>query len=241
MSLFLTPEWRVPSSEDSTLRRATESGTSGTLTIVTERHGAWTVRRDESIEGGRRRLTDAAPAQGARQQPAAGLPLSRTAGDRWTARGRRHIRPGARRLRLHPNNPRRPKFPQAVDLPFLLNQHRRGTVERSLDPLRGFLTLDRMARGGIRDQLGGGITAIDGPLLDCPALEKMLYDNAQLASSTWPRTMAPRTAGQRRRQRVRSAGSRAEDDRTRGASFSALDAETKGWRGADPCLDPPAK
>ena len=45
------------------------------------------------------------------------------------------------------------------------------------------MTLDRMARGGIRDQLAGGYHryATDRYWI-VPHFEKMLYDNAQLAS-----------------------------------------------------------
>ena len=45
------------------------------------------------------------------------------------------------------------------------------------------LTLDRMARGGMYDQLGGGFHrySVDDQWL-VPHFEKMLYDNAQLAS-----------------------------------------------------------
>ena len=44
-------------------------------------------------------------------------------------------------------------------------------------------TLDRMASGGIYDQIGGGFHryAVDAVWL-VPHFEKMLYDNAQLAS-----------------------------------------------------------
>jgi uncharacterized protein len=70
------------------------------------------------------------------------------------------------------------KFPQAAALEFLLRMHLRG-VEGCLEALT--LTLDRMARGGIFDQVGGGFHryAVDRIWL-VPHFEKMLYDNAQL-------------------------------------------------------------
>jgi uncharacterized protein len=45
------------------------------------------------------------------------------------------------------------------------------------------ITLDRMAFGGIYDQIGGGFSrySVDGEWF-CPHFEKMLYDNAQLLS-----------------------------------------------------------
>ena len=44
------------------------------------------------------------------------------------------------------------------------------------------VTLDRMARGGIHDQVGGGFHrySVDATW-SVPHFEKMLYDNAQLA------------------------------------------------------------
>ncbi|HEX3239403.1 MAG TPA: thioredoxin domain-containing protein, partial [Solirubrobacterales bacterium] len=67
-----------------------------------------------------------------------------------------------------------PKFPPASTLEFLLD---RGQNE----PVR--LTLDKMMYGGIYDQLGGGFArySVDATWL-VPHFEKMLYDNALLAS-----------------------------------------------------------
>ncbi len=61
------------------------------------------------------------------------------------------------------------------------------------------VTLDRMAAGGIHDQLAGGFAryAVDGDWL-VPHFEKMLYDNALLARTylrgwqvTGPRALPP--------------------------------------------------
>jgi len=67
-----------------------------------------------------------------------------------------------------------PKFPQAPALEFLM---RRPSTGEGLE-----LTLQKMARGGIYDQLGGGFAryAVDATWT-VPHFEKMLYDNAQLA------------------------------------------------------------
>jgi uncharacterized protein YyaL (SSP411 family) len=72
-----------------------------------------------------------------------------------------------------------PKFPQPMTLEFLLRCHLRG-YEGALG--RATLTLDRMADGGIFDQIGGGFHrySTDRVWL-VPHFEKMLYDNAQLA------------------------------------------------------------
>ena len=70
------------------------------------------------------------------------------------------------------------KFPQAPTLEFLLRMAVRGDA-RARDALT--LTLDKMARGGIFDHVGGGFHryAVDRIWL-VPHFEKMLYDNAQL-------------------------------------------------------------
>jgi uncharacterized protein len=74
-----------------------------------------------------------------------------------------------------------PKFPQPAAIEFLLRQDKRGGDQREAIMVQR--TLDRMASGGIYDQIGGGFHryAVDAIWL-VPHFEKMLYDNAQLAS-----------------------------------------------------------
>ncbi|MBI4199149.1 MAG: thioredoxin domain-containing protein [Chloroflexi bacterium] len=72
-----------------------------------------------------------------------------------------------------------PKFPQAMAHEFLLRYHARTQDPEALAMVE--YTLERMARGGIYDQLGGGFHryATDSAWL-VPHFEKMLYDNALL-------------------------------------------------------------
>ncbi|HZS04585.1 MAG TPA: thioredoxin domain-containing protein [Blastocatellia bacterium] len=74
----------------------------------------------------------------------------------------------------------KPKFPPAQTLSFLLRQHHRTGNETALRAVE--LTLDKMARGGMYDQLGGGFHrySVDEKWL-VPHFEKMLYDNALLS------------------------------------------------------------
>jgi uncharacterized protein YyaL (SSP411 family) len=77
-----------------------------------------------------------------------------------------------------------PKFPHPMNLEYLLRQASRATnadAETILAPVRH--TLDVMAAGGIYDQIGGGFHryATDAIWL-VPHFEKMLYDNALLAT-----------------------------------------------------------
>ena len=78
-----------------------------------------------------------------------------------------------------------PKFPQPSYLELLMDvrlgaadEETAGAVDHALR-----LTLDAMASGGIHDQVGGGFHryAVDATWT-VPHFEKMLYDNAQLAS-----------------------------------------------------------
>jgi uncharacterized protein YyaL (SSP411 family) len=73
-----------------------------------------------------------------------------------------------------------PKFPQPMALEFLLRYWKRSGDEAALDVATH--SLERMARGGIYDHVGGGFArySTDAKWL-VPHFEKMLYDNAQLA------------------------------------------------------------
>jgi uncharacterized protein YyaL (SSP411 family) len=72
-----------------------------------------------------------------------------------------------------------PKFPQSMTVDYLFQRLARGD---SRPRLMVRYTLDRMADGGIRDQLGGGFHRYStDPIWLVPHFEQMLYDNAQLA------------------------------------------------------------
>jgi uncharacterized protein YyaL (SSP411 family) len=73
-----------------------------------------------------------------------------------------------------------PKFPNASNLLFLLRYYDISGISRFRDFV--IFTADKMAQGGIHDQLGGGFArySTDQKWL-VPHFEKMLYDNALLA------------------------------------------------------------
>ena len=73
-----------------------------------------------------------------------------------------------------------PKFPQPLVLEYLLRYHHRTRNQDALEIVT--TTLEKMARGGIYDQLGGGFHrySIDRSW-QVPHFEKMLYDNALLS------------------------------------------------------------
>ncbi|MEW4563792.1 thioredoxin domain-containing protein [Bremerella sp. JC770] len=77
-------------------------------------------------------------------------------------------------------NDRIPKFPQPSYLVYLLKQNAAGnaTAGNMLE-----MTLEKMAHGGIYDQVGGGFHRYSTDRhWKIPHFEKMLYDNAQLLS-----------------------------------------------------------
>ena len=73
-----------------------------------------------------------------------------------------------------------PKFPQPMNLEYLLRSYARNGDENALHMVTH--TLKKMATGGIYDQIGGGFArySVDAIWL-IPHFEKMLYDNAQLS------------------------------------------------------------
>ena len=75
-----------------------------------------------------------------------------------------------------------PKFPQPSNLQFLLKVYQNNPNEKLWEALA--YTLERMTRGGMYDQAGGGFHrySTDGQWL-VPHFEKMLYDNGQLVQT----------------------------------------------------------
>ncbi|MCC9606314.1 thioredoxin domain-containing protein [Blastopirellula sp. JC732] len=78
------------------------------------------------------------------------------------------------------DDPNQPKFPEPATLQYLLARARSGSDEAKKMLT---VTLDGIAAGGIRDHIGGGLHrySVDR-FWRIPHFEKMLYDNAQLAS-----------------------------------------------------------
>ncbi|HXT36612.1 MAG TPA: thioredoxin domain-containing protein [Chloroflexota bacterium] len=122
-----------------------------------------------------------------------------------------------------------PKFPQPMALEFLLRAHLHG-VPRALSMVER--TLEKMAAGGIYDQLGGGFHrySVDGVWL-VPHFEKMLYDNAQLARIY---LLAYQATGKPLYRRVAEETLRyvqREMTSPEGAFYSSQDADSEGEEG----------
>jgi uncharacterized protein YyaL (SSP411 family) len=123
-----------------------------------------------------------------------------------------------------------PKFPQAMALAFLLRHSARaGSEVAQRMALDSFLA---MARGGMYDQIGGGFAryAVDERWL-VPHFEKMLYDNALLATlgvHLWQATGDPEVERVTRETLDWLARELRSDD---GAFCASYDADSEGHEG----------
>ena len=221
MTVFLTPEGE-PFYFGTYFPPAPRHGMPSFRQVLEGVRAAWTDRRDEVAEvagkivrdlAGRELKFAAVDAPGEDELAQALLGLTR---EYDAARG---------------GFGRAPKFPPSMVIEFLLRHAARTGSEGALQMARD--TCERMARGGIYDQLGGGFArySVDREWV-VPHFEKMLYDNALLCrvyAHLWRATgseLARRVALETADFMVRELGT------NEGGFASALDADSDDGTGS---------
>ncbi|MFF9362224.1 thioredoxin domain-containing protein [Streptomyces griseoluteus] len=220
MTVFLTPE-AEPFYFGTYFPPRPQHGMPSFGQVLEGVHQAWEGRRDEVTEVAGKITRDLAQREFVRQ--AAGVPGEEELAQALLGLTREY-------------DPQRggfggaPKFPPSMALEFLLRHHARTGSEGALQMASD--TCERMARGGIYDQLGGGFArySVDRDWV-VPHFEKMLYDNALLCrvyAHLW------RTTGSdlARRVALETADFLVAELRTEEGGFaSALDADSDDGTG----------
>ena len=171
LNVFLTPE-RKPFFGGTYFPPDSRHGRPGFPQLLQQLHEVWQTRRGE-VAGSADDIHARLEAASAGMEPAS-QPLTID-----TLRRAGSVFNGACDPR-HGGFGGAPKFPQPAIPSLLLHCARRFSDEEIIR--RVLHTCERMAAGGIHDQLGGGFSrySVDAEWL-VPHFEKMLYDNAQLA------------------------------------------------------------
>jgi uncharacterized protein YyaL (SSP411 family) len=224
LNVFLTPEGK-PFYGGTYFPPDDRFGRPGFPAILAGIREAWTTRRDD-IESSASDITARLQAATAVAGDVAG---GARVGPKQTARAAADL--GARFDSKWGGFGPAPKFPPHASLALLLREHHRSGDPATLKMVT--TTLDRMAEGGMYDQIGGGFSrySTDERWL-VPHFEKMLYDQALLVPvyvDAWRVTGKPlyrrvvlETLDFVRREMTASGG----------GFYASLDADSEGHEGS---------
>jgi uncharacterized protein YyaL (SSP411 family) len=222
MSVFLTPELQ-PFFGGTYFPPTDSRGMAGFPRVLQSVNRAWRERRPEIVVSAAEmteRLRSMGEPSGAGAEGAFSFPTL----DQAARALIRSFDP------LHGGFGRAPKFPHPMDMRVLLRHHARAGDDQALHAVTH--TLDKMARGGIYDHLGGGFArySTDERWL-VPHFEKMLYDNALLTLvylEAYQVTAQPRFARVARETIDYVLGRMTGEE---GGFFSTEDADSEGEEG----------
>ena len=220
MSVFLTPDLR-PFYGGTYWPPKSRMGMPGFRDILAGVSDAWKNRRDDVLRSADE-LTDEVVRSASESLPRSGLSLE-------TLRGA--MQQFLQRVDWEEGGfGGAPKFPHPMDLRVLLRSWQRFGEEEAIDAVR--LTLDKMANGGIYDQLGGGFHrySTDSRWL-APHFEKMLYDNALLVQVYLEAFQATRNPNDARVVRETLDYILREMTQSQGGFYATQDADSEGEEG----------
>ncbi|HEV3120698.1 MAG TPA: thioredoxin domain-containing protein, partial [Isosphaeraceae bacterium] len=190
MSMFLTPDGR-PFFGGTYFPPRDHEGREGFASLLGRVVEAWRDQRD-ALDKDAGRLAAATRRILERSAALRKVPLTREITADGQAALAEHFDPEYGGFGYDAQNSHKPKFPEASNLLFLLERSARagrtpGEADSKSTARAPMVmvdrTLDHLARGGIRDHLAGGYHRYSTERTwTVPHFEKMLYDNAQLAT-----------------------------------------------------------
>ena len=178
LSMFLTPEGDPIAGATYLPPEDTPDGRTGFLTVANRITDVWT-NKQESVSGSATMISREVRRLSGPMVLAEPQELTRELLESVVAGIEERIDPVFGGVDFNERRPNGPRFPNIPRLQFLLSMHAESPRPELLKIVNDSLTA--MAKGGIRDHLGGGFHRYSTDRRwNVPHFEKMLYDQAQL-------------------------------------------------------------